>query len=140
MHTGNHNERPLDELVARGGRAVRRLSGLAASGLELGLLGKARRRSGSEVQNLDSRRRTERSCGTRRVAVAPIAVLVLFGGLLFAGAHIGDGQHHIGGLGTDADVGGQRPKAAGEESAQNAADIGAAGSAVAGDERRPSLR
>src|SRR5262249_8160253 len=50
--------------------------------------------------------------------------------LLLGGAHIGDGEHHVGGAGLDIDAGNQRTAAAADEPAQDAADIGAAGIGV----------
>ena len=69
MNARTDREKPLSELA---GRAVRRLSGLAGSGLDLGILGRSR---SEDARQLDKRKKAEKSCRMRRFAVAPVVAL-----------------------------------------------------------------
>jgi len=69
MKTRRDREKPLSELA---GRAVRRLSGLAGSGVDLGILSRTSREDDRE---LDKQKKAEKSCRMRRFALAPAAVL-----------------------------------------------------------------
>lgn len=69
MKSRNDREKPLSELA---GRAVRRLSGLAGSGVDLGILGRGRR---EDEHTLDSRKKAEKSWRMRRSSVVPVAAL-----------------------------------------------------------------
>jgi hypothetical protein len=70
MNTRSDREKPLSGLA---GRALRRLSGLAGSGVDLGLLGRSQR-DGCKP-DLDRPKKAGESCRMRRFAVAPVAAL-----------------------------------------------------------------